>query len=125
MAALGLAVVATIAHTLLGLVRQRRRDYAVLKALGFTRGQIRSTVLWQSGAILAVALVAALPLGAAAGRWLWTAFAGRIGVIVEPVIPLLLLAGCALLSCLVVQGAALIPATIARRTPAGQALHGE
>ena len=125
MAALGLAVVATIGHTLLGLVRQRRRDYAVLKALGFTRSQVRTTVLTQSGAVLAVALAVSLPLGAAAGRWLWTAFAGRIGVIVEPTVPLLLLAGCALLSILAVQGAALIPATIARRTPAGQALHGE
>ena len=124
-AALGLAVVATIAHTLLGLVRQRRRDYAVLKTLGFTRSQIRTTVLTQSGAVLAVALAAALPLGAAAGRWLWTAFAGRIGVIVEPVVPLLLLAACALLSILAVQGAALIPASLASRTPAGRTLHGE
>lgn len=124
-AALAIAVVAAIAHTLLGFVRQRRRDYAVLKALGFTGRQIRSTVLWQSGAILAVALMAALPIGAAAGRWLWTAFAGRIGVIVEPVTPLLLLAACALLSCLVVQGTALIPASLARRTSPAQALHGE
>lgn len=124
-AVLALALVATIAHTLLGFVRQRRRDYAVLKALGFTRGQIRTTVLTQSGAVLALALVIALPLGVAAGRWLWTAFAGRIGVVVEPVVPLLLLAACALLSILAVQGAALIPASLARRTPPGRTLHGE
>ena len=123
--ALAVAVVASIAHTLLGFVRQRRRDFAVLKALGFTRSQIRTAVLTQSGAILAVALIAALPLGTAAGRWLWIAFAEGIGVVVEPAVPLLLLAGCAVLSILAVQGAALIPASLARRTLPGQALHGE
>lgn len=124
-AALAAAIVATIAHTLLGFVRQRRRDYAVLKALGFTRGQIRTTVLTQSGAILALALIAALPLGLAAGRWLWTAYAERIGVVVEPTVPLLLLAAATLLSILAVQSVALIPASLARRTPAGRTLHGE
>jgi hypothetical protein len=124
-AALATAVVATIAHTLLGFVRQRRRDYAVLKAVGFTRGQVRTTVLWQSGAVLAVALVAALPLGAAAGRWMWRGFAGRIGVVAEPVVPVLLLGVATLLSVLAVQGVALIPASIARRTPPGRTLHGE
>ena len=124
-AALAVAVVATIAHTLLGFVRQRRRDYAVLKALGFTRAQIRTTILTQSGAILAVALVVALPLGAAAGRWLWTAFAEHIGVVVDPVVPSLLLSAAVLLSVLAVQGAALIPASLASRTPAGRTLHGE
>ena len=67
----------------------------------------------------------ALPVGAAAGRWLWTAFAERIGVVVEPVVPLLLLAATALLSIVAVQGTALIPAAIARRTPPGRTLHGE
>ena len=38
---------------------------------------------------------------------------------------LLLLAAATALSIVAAQGAALIPATIARRTPAGQTLHGE
>ena len=123
--ALAVAIVATIAHTLLGFVRQRRRDYAVLKALGFTRRQVRATVLWQSGVVLAVSLGAALPLGVAGGRWLWAAYADGIGIVSQPVVPPLLLAAATALSILAVQGAALIPATIARRTPAGQTLHGE
>ncbi|MEJ7764336.1 MAG: FtsX-like permease family protein, partial [Acidimicrobiales bacterium] len=123
--ALALAIVATITHTLFAFVRQRRRDYAVLKTLGFTRGQIRTTVLTQSGAILAIALIAALPLGIAAARWLWIAFAERIGVVVNPVVPSLLLGAAILLSVLAVQCAALIPASLASRTPAGRTLHGE
>jgi len=123
--ALAVAVVATIGHTLMGFVRQRRRDYAVLKALGFTRGQIRSTVLWQSGAVLAVALIAAVPVGVAAGRWLWIAFAQDLGILVRPVVPVLLVGAAVLATVLVVQGAALLPAALARRTPPGQALHAE
>ena len=118
-------IVATIAHTVMVFVRQRRRDYAVLKAIGFTPGQVRTTVLTQSAAVVAAGLVAAIPLGAAAGRWLWTGFAGRIGVVVEAVVPLPLLAVCLIITLLAVQGTALLPASVARRTPPGRTLHGE
>lgn len=117
--ALALAVVATIGNTLLGFVRQRRRDYAVLKAIGFTPGQIRATVLWQSGAVLGVALLAALPVGIAAGRWLWIAFADDLGILVRPVVPTLLLGAAVVVTMLAVQGGALIPATLAPADPAG------
>ena len=123
--ALAVAVVATIGHTLMGFVRQRRRDYAVLKALGFTRRQIRSTVLWQSGAVLGVALIGAVPVGVATGRWLWIAFAENLGILVRPVVPVLLLGAALLVTVLVVQGAALLPAALARRTSPGQALRAE
>ena len=121
---LAVAVVATIVHTLLGSVR-RRSAYAVLKALGFTPRQVRATVLWQGATLLVVAMMAGLPLGAAAGRWLWTAFADGLGVVVEPVIPVLLLGASALVTILVVLGAALVPATIARRSRTGPTLRTE
>lgn len=122
-AALAVTVVATIGHSLLGFVRHRRRDYAVLKALGFTPGQVRATVLWQGGAVLGVALLAALPIGIAGGRWLWIAFAEGLGILVRPVIPLTLLGTAVVLTVVVIQSAALVPATLARRTAPGQALH--
>lgn len=122
---LALAIVGAILHTLLGSVRQRRREYATLKALGFDRGQIRTTVLTQSGALLALALVLALPVGIAAGRWLWTAFADRIGVVADPTVPVLLLAGSVLATIVLVQGAALVPAALARRTSLARTLRSE
>lgn len=76
---LGLTVVAAVGHTVVSAVRQRRRDYGVLKALGFTRRQVVGAVTCQSLAVMVLALAAALPLGTALGRWAWRAFAQLIG----------------------------------------------
>ncbi len=46
-------------------VRRRRRDLAVLKALGFTRSQLRAVVAWQASALAAGALVIANAAGVA------------------------------------------------------------
>ncbi len=124
-AALAVAVVGAVVHTLLSSVRQRRREYAVLRALGFTRAQVRTAVLWQSGALVVLALTVAVPVGVAAGRWLWTGFAEDIGIVAAPAVPLLLLAGGVLATICIVQAAALLPASIARRTPLAQTLRSE
>lgn len=125
LALLAAAIVGTVIHTLLVAVRQRRREYAVLKAIGFTRSQVRTSVVWQSGAIVGLALAAALPTGIAAGRWLWTAFAEDLGIVVDPAVPLLLLGWSALAITVLVQGTALLPASLARRTPLAQTLRSE
>jgi ABC-type antimicrobial peptide transport system permease subunit len=116
---------ATVANNLLGFVRQRRNAFAVLKALGFTPRQIRSTVLSQSGLVVGAALVLAVPLGIAAGRSLYQGFAGSIGVIVEPVVPLLALAAAVFVAVALVQVVALVPARQARRTDAASELRWE
>jgi len=123
--ALLIGVMATVAHNLLGFVRERRNAFAVLKALGFTPRQIRSTVLWQSGLVVGAALVVAVPLGIAAGRWLYQGFAGGIGVIVQPVVPPLALAAAVLGAMALVQVVALLPARQARRTDAATELRWE
>ena len=53
--ALGLAVAAvlSLALTVLSLVRRRRRELALLKALGMTRGQVRAVIAWQTTLTLA------------------------------------------------------------------------
>jgi hypothetical protein len=75
---------ATLAHALVSSIRRRRRDLAILKTLGFVRGQVRRTVGWQATTIIAVALVVGLPLGLAAARWAWSVFANQIGIVSEP-----------------------------------------
>jgi hypothetical protein len=115
------AVVATgvLAHVLVTSARARRRDLAVLRAIGFRRGQVRSTVTWQGLTITVVALVVGLPLGVALGRWGWQIYARSIGVVPEPGID-----GIALLA--VVTGAVLVTVVVAmwpahaaaRRSPA-------
>lgn len=124
-ALLGLTVLATLAHGLVGGVRRHRRDYAVLKTLGFSQRQVRSAVAWQSAAPVALALVLALPLGTALGRWWWRILARLIGVIDTPVMPvasLLLVASGALVSSVLV---AVRPGLRAARTPAATALKDE
>src|SRR5262249_38072587 len=74
----------TIAHTLLPSVRQRRRELAVLKTLGFVSRQVRATVAWQATAIAGVGLIVGLPLGLIAGRWAWLLFAGHAAIVPVP-----------------------------------------
>src|SRR5439155_7482485 len=53
-ALLGTLAVATLAHLLVTSIRRRRRDLAVLKTLGFSSGQVRSTVAWQATTLASV-----------------------------------------------------------------------
>ena len=77
---LALLAAATLAHTLVTSVRRRRRDLSILKTLGSVRTQLSRAVAWQASAFAVVALAVGLPLGIAAGRWVWAVFAGRLGV---------------------------------------------
>ena len=82
----GLAL-ATIAHLLVTSVRRRRRDLAILRILGFTRGQIRRTVAWQGGTLTGAALAIGIPAGLVCGRVAWQVFARHLGVPPVPEIP--------------------------------------
>ncbi|TVZ05471.1 ABC transporter permease [Trebonia kvetii] len=87
-AVLVLLAVATIAHVLLTSVRRRRRDLAVLKTLGCTRGQVQRLVAWEATALATAALLAGIPLGVLAGRQAWAFFANTAGVAPGPDVPL-------------------------------------
>jgi hypothetical protein len=88
-ALLGLLALATVAHLLVTSIRRRRRDFAVLKTLGFVRGQVSAAVAWQATSLVTLALLIGLPVGIAAGRWVWQLFAGQLGVPPEARIPAL------------------------------------
>jgi hypothetical protein len=87
--ALFLAVVgvAGLLHALLTALKRRRRDLAVLRAMGFVRGQLGASVLWQSTTIATFGLLAGLPVGIAVGRWVWILVAQGIGVGTDPLVP--------------------------------------
>jgi predicted lysophospholipase L1 biosynthesis ABC-type transport system permease subunit len=88
-----LAVMAllTLAHLLTTSIRRRRRDLAILKTLGFARGDVGRTVAWQATTLAVAALVVAVPLGVAAGRTAWRLFAKQLGVIPDVSTPVVLL----------------------------------
>jgi hypothetical protein len=116
-AGLGLALVAS--------VRRRRRDFALLKTLGFTRGQLAGAVAWQSSVIAVIGLVIGIPVGIAFGRLLWLAFARQLSAVPDPVVPaasIALAAGAALVLANLV---AAWPGRQAARTPAAEVLRAE
>jgi ABC-type lipoprotein release transport system permease subunit len=124
-ALLGLVAIATLAHTLVTSIRRRRRDLAILKTLGFERGQISRAVAWQATTIALIAIVLGVPLGIAGGRWAWSIFADQLGIVPEPVIPVLstlLVVPCALLAANLI---AAIPAALAARVRPALALRAE
>lgn len=117
------AAVLALGLTILASVRQRRRELALLKALGLRARQVRAIIAWQTSTILVVAVAAGVPLGVAAGQWAWTSFANSIGVVPTPVVPgrslligvvLLLLAGNLLASVPAFLAARIAPAATLR-----------
>jgi ABC-type lipoprotein release transport system permease subunit len=122
---LTLVAVATLAHVLMSAVRRRRRDLAILKTIGFVRAQVQWTVAWQATAFATAALVVGIPLGIGAGRWWWTLFAGRMGIVPDPVVPLALLGALLPAGVLLANLVAAIPARIAARTQPALVLRSE
>jgi hypothetical protein len=108
----------TIAHLLLTSVRRRRRDLAVLRVIGFTRGQVRAAVGWQAGTLACAALIIGIPLGVLCGRVAWRTFAHQLGI--PPVIdvPHLLAVIAPVAIALAVALAALPGESAARARPA-------
>jgi hypothetical protein len=120
----GLAAV-TLAHLIVSVVRRRRRDLAVVRALGMTRGQVRRSVVVSACLVAGAALLVGIPLGLAAGRLSWAAFARNLGVVPDlrlPVTALLVIIPAAALGAAVI---ALAPAFLAARRPPGPALSAE
>lgn len=77
--------VGALAHALITSVRRRRRDLAVLKTLGMHRRQVSAVVGWQATTLAVVALVVAVPAGAALGRWAWRLVASEVSAASPPV----------------------------------------
>jgi ABC-type antimicrobial peptide transport system permease subunit len=120
----GGAVVA-LGVTLSESVRRRRRDLAMLRALGFSGRQLRLVVAWQASVNGLVGVVAGLPIGILLGRWLWTLFARHIDAVPEPTVPVLSIVIVALVTMVLANVVAALPGRTAARTSTAQVLRGE
>ncbi len=78
---------ATLGHVLVVSVSRRRRESGILKALGFVRRQVFSTVIWQTTTISLIGIVLGVPIGIALGRFVWRAFAQNLGVVPVSLVP--------------------------------------
>jgi hypothetical protein len=119
------AAVLSLALTVLSLVRRRRRELALLKVLGMTRGQIWAVIAWQTTVTLLIAAVAGGVLGIVGGRLAWHAFAGSLGIV--PIVEVSVLGLILGLAALVLAGSLLaaLPAAVAARTKPAASLRAE
>ncbi len=122
---LAAGAVTALGLTLVASVRRRRRDFALLKTLGFTRRQLAGAVAWQSTVIAAAGLIIGVPLGIAGGRWLWLLFARELSAVPDPVIPAASIALAALAALILANLVAAIPGHAAARTRAALVLRSE
>lgn len=114
--------VGVLAHLLVTSIRNRRRDLAVMKTLGFTRRQLASAVAWQATTLVAVALLVGIPLGVIGGQVIWRAFANDLGIDTSAVIPVLAFVAIVIAGVVIANLIALLPGRAAARTPAGAVL---
>jgi ABC-type lipoprotein release transport system permease subunit len=99
----------TAVHLFVTTVRRRRRDLAVLKAVGYTRGQVAGTVVAQASILAGLALLVGIPLGVVAGRWFWFVTANWLGIAQQVALPLAMLAAVAIVSLVGTNLVALVP----------------
>jgi ABC-type antimicrobial peptide transport system permease subunit len=117
--------VATLLHMLLSSLNRRRREMGLLKSLGFIRRQIALSVSWQTTTVAAIGIALGVPLGIAAGRLVWDAFASNLGVVAVPVVTPWVVASIAAGTLVVANLLAVGPALAASRTRTASLLKSE
>ncbi|TML88746.1 MAG: FtsX-like permease family protein [Actinobacteria bacterium] len=107
---LGLTMAVSVVTGIASGTRARRRELAVLRAVGAVPRQLRASVRWHALVVVLIGLVVGLPIGIAAGRAGFTVFARDIGAATRPAVPPALLS-------LIVLGAVVL-ALVAAAVPA-------
>jgi hypothetical protein len=122
---LALGAVMALGLTLAETVRRRRRDLALLKALGFTRRQLSAVTAWQASVAAVVGVVLGIPIGIVLGRQLWILFARDIDAVPVPTVPVLSIALIGIGAVVLANVVAALPGRLAARTPTAPALRAE
>ena len=122
---LGILALLTLVHALLVSVQSRRRDLAVLRALGANPPWIGRAVHWQATVLTAAPLVLGVPLGLIGGAVVFRAFANSIGALPEPATPLLAVGAIAIGLVAIANLAAVLPARRARRLSTAELLRAD
>ncbi len=117
--------VAALLHVLVTTARVRAGEFAVLRAIGFTRRGTRRIINVQAGVVFVIGLVFGIPLGLALGRTGWTLIAERVPL--EVVSPMALVATALLVPAglVVAQLLSLFPSHRAVRRSPGEVLRAE
>jgi hypothetical protein len=124
-AGLAIGAIAALGLTLIASVRRRRRELALLKALGFTQRQLAASIAWQASVASIIGCVVGIPLGIIAGRLLWNDFARSINAVPSPTVPALTVTLIGVGALLFANLVAAIPGRTAARTPTALVLRAE
>lgn len=119
-AILAVFALASLAHLLAVSVSRRRREFGLLKVLGFKSSQVASVVAWQASTVALIGIVIGVPLGVAVGRAVWGPFISNLGAVPVSVTPILLLASLAAGVMVVANLIAVAPALVAKRYKPGE-----
>ncbi len=122
---LALLAIAALAYMLIAISRSRARDFAVLRSIGFTRGQSRTVVAAQSTAISIIGLLIGIPLGVLLGRAAWRLIAERVPLQNVPPVAALALIVIVPLALLVANLLALWPSQRVARLRVAEVLRAE
>lgn len=121
----GLLAVAALVHTTVTTVRWRRRDLAVLRVLGFSGRQMRSTVAWQARVPVLLGLLVGVPVGVAIGRWTWVLVARGPGAPEDAIVPAVAVVLLVPAALLFASAVAALPGRAAARVHPAVALRAE
>jgi hypothetical protein len=124
-AALAIGAIVALGLTLAASVRRRRRDLALLKALGFIQRQLAASIACQATVASVIGIVVGLPLGVAIGRQLWTLFAHNLNAVPDPTVPILSVFLVGLGALVFANAVAALPGRSAAHTPTGLVLRAE
>jgi ABC-type antimicrobial peptide transport system permease subunit len=122
---LALLALAAVGHALATSVRRRRHDLGIVRALGFVGRDVLQTITAQSWTLIAIGLVAGVPLGVAIGRLAWKVVADGIGVHADAGTSLGAIGAVALVSALAGALLAVLPGLAAARQRTIDALRVE
>jgi FtsX-like permease family len=120
-----LLAIAAVGHALASMVGRRRREIAILRSLGMTRGQVRGAVAWQATTLAVVGVVVGIPLGVLVGRFIWRLVADATPLRYVPPFAAIVVAVVAPVALLVANALAAWPARRAARLRAAEILRTE
>ncbi len=122
---LGVLALLSLVHQLLVSARRRRREMAVLRAIGASRRWVSEVVHWQASTFALAVLALATPFGIVLGRALARVFVNRLGAPDDISVPLALLAVTLPVLLVLANLVATLPARQARRAHAARVLADE
>jgi hypothetical protein len=119
---LAVSLLVGLALSLAVSVRERRREFAILRTLGFSGRSLYGSVAWQVISMVVIGLIVGVPLGVIAGRYAWRRFADQLGVVPRAGVSMLTVTAIAAAAIVLAVVAAALPARTAARVAPGDAL---